>query len=249
MVLDRIIAKRSNKTVCRDSDRCIKIFNAEHSKADVLNEALNQARVEEIGLNVPKVLEVTSVDGRWAIVSEFIEGVTLAELMEKYPEKKREYVELLVDLQMSIHARTCPLLNRMKDKMSRMIAQTELDATTRYSLHTRLNEDTPKHSKVCHGDFNPSNVIITDDGTPFVIDWSHTTQGNASADASSSYLTFWMNGDISAAEIYLDTFCAKSGISKQYVRKWMPLVAASQLIKCGDKEREFLMSWIDFSDQ
>ncbi len=248
MNLDKVIAERSTKTIYHDGDRSIKVFNTGYSKADVLNEALNQARIEEIGLNVPKVLEVTSIDGRWAIVSEFIEGVTLAELMEKYPEKKREYVELLVDLQMSIHARFCPLLNRMKDKMSRMIAQTELDATTRYSLHTRLNEDTPKHSKVCHGDFTPSNIIITDDGTPFVIDWSHVTQGNASADASHSYLKFWMNGDISGSEIYLDTFCAKSGTAKQYVRKWMPLVAASQLIKCNDKKREFLMSWIDFSD-
>ena len=43
-------------------------------------------------------------------------------------------------------------------------------------LHTRL-ESMPKHNKVCHGDFNPSNVIITDDGTPYIIDWSHATQG------------------------------------------------------------------------
>ncbi|MCQ4950996.1 30S ribosomal protein S2, partial [Bittarella massiliensis (ex Durand et al. 2017)] len=31
-------------------------------------------------------------------------------------------------------------------------------ATTRYELHTRL-DSMPKHVKVCHGDFIPSNVI------------------------------------------------------------------------------------------
>ncbi|MBO5109538.1 MAG: phosphotransferase [Clostridia bacterium] len=247
MKLDRVIAVRNNKTVYRDGDRAIKVFNAEYSKADVLNEALNQARIEETGLNIPKVIEVTMIDGKWAIVSEFIKGKTLSQLMEENPEKKAEYIELLVDLQMGVHAKTSPLLNKLKDKMSRKIAETELDATTRYDLHTRL-EGMPKHNKVCHGDFNPSNIIIAEDGTPYILDWSHATQGNASADVARTYLLFWLNGDISGAEYYLDTFCKKSDTAKQYVQKWMPIVAASQSVKGNEHEREFLMSWVGVVD-
>ena len=247
MKLDRVIAVRNNKTIYRDGDRAIKVFNTEYSKADVLNEALNQARIEEIGLKIPKVLEVTMFDGKWAIVSEFIKGKTLAQLMEENSEKKSEYIELLVDLQMSVHSKTSPLLNKLKDKMNRKIAATELDATTRYDLHTRL-EGMPKHNKVCHGDFNPSNIIVTDDGVPYILDWSHATQGNASADVARTYLLFWLNGDISGAELYLETFCKKSDTAKQYVQKWMPIVAASQSVKGNEKEREFLMSWVGVVD-
>ena len=247
MNLDRVIAVRNNKTVYRDGDRCIKVFNAEYSKADVLNEALNQARIEGTGLNIPKVLEVTMIDGKWAIISEYIKGRTLAQLMEEDPDKRGEYIELLVDLQMKVHSKTCPLLNKLKDKMSRKIAETEFDATTRYDLHTRL-EGMPKHNKVCHGDFNPSNIIITEDGTPFSIDWAHATQGNASADVARTYLLFWLNGDIEGANIYLDTFCKKSDTAKQYVQKWMPIVAASQSVKGNESEREFLMSWVGVVD-
>ena len=247
MKLDRVIAVRNNKTVYHDGDRCIKVFNAEYSKADVLNEALNQARIEQTGLNIPKVLEVTMIDGKWAIVSDFIKGKTLSQLIEENPEKKGEYIELLVDIQMEVHKKTCPLLNKLKDKMNRKISETELDATTRYDLHTRL-EAMPKHNKVCHGDFNPSNVIITEDGTPYIIDWSHATQGNASADVARTYLLFWLNGDINGAELYLNTFCRKSDTAKQYVQKWMPIVAASQSVKGNQKEREFLMSWVDVVD-
>ena len=230
MNLDRVIAVRNNKTIYRDGDRCIKVFNAEYSKADVLNEALNQARIEETGLNIPKVLEVTMIDGKWAIISEFIKGKTLAQLMAEDEDNKAKYIELLVDIQMSVHAKSAPQLNKLKDKMNRKISESELDATTRYDLHTRL-EGMPKHSKVCHGDFNPSNVIITDDGTPYVIDWSHATQGNASADVARTYLLFWLSGDIEGAELYLNTFCKKSDTAKQYVQKWMPIVAASQSVK------------------
>lgn len=247
MKLDKIIAVRNTKTIYRDGDKCIKIFNEDYSKADVLNEALNQARIEETGLNIPKIHEVTTIDGKWAIVSDYIEGKTLAELMAENEDKTEEYINLLVDIQLEIHSKTCPLLNKLKDKMSRKISETELDATTRYELHTRL-EGMPKHKKVCHGDFNPSNIIITKDGTPYIIDWSHATQGNASADVARTYLLFCLNGDTENAKKYLDIFCKKSNTAKQYVEKWMPIVAASQSVKGNEKEREFLLSWVDVVD-
>ena len=102
MKLDNVIAVRPTKTVYRDGDKAIKLFVEGYSKSDILNEALNQARVEETGLNIPKIIEVTTIEGRWAIVSEFIEGNTLAELMEQYPDKLDEYLELFVDLQMDV---------------------------------------------------------------------------------------------------------------------------------------------------
>ena len=247
MKLDKIIAKRENKTVYRDGDRCIKVFDETYSKADVLNEALNQARVEQTGLNIPKILEVTMVDGKWAIVSEFIEGKTLSELMKENPDKKEEYIELLVDVQISVHRENCPMLNKLKDKMNRKISETTFDATTRYDLHTRL-EGMPKHKKVCHGDFRPSNVIITPEGKPYVIDWAHATQGNASADVARTYLLFCLVGDRDGAEYYLNTFCKKSDTAKQYVQKWMPIVAASQSVKGNEEEREFLSGWVGVVD-
>ena len=247
MKLEKIIAVRNNKTIYRDGDKCIKVFSEGFSKADVLNEALNQARIEGTGLNIPKVLEVTMVEGKWAIVSEFIKGKTLAQLMEEDPEKKDEYLALLVDLQLEMHSKTCAHLNKLKDKMNNKISESTLDATTRYDLHTRL-EGMPKHNKVCHGDFNPSNIIIAEDGTAYILDWSHATQGNASADAARTYLLFWLNGDIDGAKKYLDLFCQKSNTAKQYVQKWMPIVAASQSVKGNEHEREFLLSWVDVVD-
>lgn len=247
MKFDNPIAVRATKTVYRDGDLAIKLFNEGYSKSDILNEALNQARVEETGLLVPKVLEVGIFDGRWAIVSEFIEGKTMAQLMSEQPEKKEELMSRFVDIQLSIHARRAPLLNKLKDKMERKIDGTSLDATTRYELHTRL-ESMPKHKKVCHGDYNPSNVIITESGDAYIIDWSHATQGNASADAARTYLLFWLAGDVDSAHLYMDLFCRKSDTAKQYVEKWLPIVAASQSVKGKPEERELLMHWVDVVD-
>ena len=149
MNLDRIIAVRTNKTVYRDGDNCVKLFDEDFSKVDVLNEALNQARVEETGLNVPKIIEVTKIDGKWAIVSEFIKGKTLDRLMQENPDKKDEYLEKFVDLQILVQSKKCPLLTKLRDKMNRKINLTDLDDSVKYELHTRL-EGMPKHNKLCH---------------------------------------------------------------------------------------------------
>lgn len=247
MKLDRIIAVRNNKTVYRDGELCMKVFDSTYSKADVLNEALNQARVEETGLNIPKIHEVTVLDGKWTIITQYVEGKTLAQLMQENPEKKDEYLDMFVNLQMEVQSKNCPLLTKLKDKMNRKISMTDFDATTRYELLTRL-DGMPRHNKLCHGDFNPSNIIITSDGTPYILDWAHATQGNASADVARTYLLFWLNGDLEGAEKYLDLFCVKSKTDKQYIQKWMPIVAASQSVKGNEKEREFLHSWVNVVD-
>ena len=247
MKLDKIIAVRTGKTVYKDGDRVIKVFENGYSKADILNEALNQARIEETGLNIPKIHGVSTENGKWSIISEYIKGKTLAQLMTENPDKFDEYLERFVDIQMEIHSKKAPLLTKLKDKMNRKINQADIDATTRYDLHTRL-EGMPRHNKVCHGDFNPSNIIITDDGTPYIIDWAHATQGNASADVARTYLLFWLDGNIEGAKKYMELFCKKSDTARQYIEKWLPIVAASQSVKGNAEEREFLLSWVDVVD-
>ncbi len=244
---ERLLAVRTAKTIYRDGDVAVKVFEETYSKADILNEALNQARVEETGLRIPKILAVTTVDGKWAIKTEFIAGKTLARLMEEQPEKTADYLELFVDLQLHMHAQKCPMLGKLKDKMYRKISQSDLDATTRYDLHTRL-EAMPVHDKLCHGDFNPSNIIIQEDGTAYILDWSHATQGNASADAARTYLLFCLEGNQALADQYMQLFCKKSDTARQYVQQWLPIVAASQSVKGNPEEREFLLRWVDVVD-
>lgn len=246
MKLENAIAARTNKEVFRSEDKVIKVFDESFPKSDVLNEALNQARVEETGLNIPTVSEVSKIDGKWAITMDYIEGKTLAELIKEDPSKTEDYIDQFVDLQLEIHSKRAPLLNKLKDKFVRKIqALTEIDATTKYELLTRL-DSMPKHAKVCHGDFNPSNVIVNDKGM-FVIDWSHATQGNASADAARTYLLFSLQ-DEKIADIYLTKFCQKSDTAKQYVQQWLPIVAATQLAKENPEEKDFLMKWLDVVD-
>jgi thiamine kinase-like enzyme len=187
------------------------------------------------------------IDGCWAIISEFIEGKTLTDLIKDNPKKTKEYIDFMIDLQLTIHAQKCPLLTKLRDKMFRKISLTDFDSTIKYDLQTHL-EGMPQHNKMCHGDFRPSNIILTPQDVPYIIDWSHVTQGNASADVARTYLIYLLTGNKENGEYYMNKFCEKTNTQRSYVERWVRIVAASQSVKGNKEERAFLARIVDVVD-
>jgi thiamine kinase-like enzyme len=177
---------------------------------------------------------------------EYIPGKTLDQLIRENPEKHDELLELFVDLQIEMHTKTSPMLNKLKDKLVGKIQSVkDIDATTKYELLMRL-DSMPKHIKLCHGDFLPSNIIISDSGA-YIIDWSHATQGNASGDVATTFLKMTLYYP-ELADKYIKLFCKKSNTALQYVQKWLPIVAAQQLLTANEEEKKFLHRWLDVID-
>ena len=75
------LARRGNKVVYDAGDRIVKVFNNSKPESDVFNEALNLARIEESGIRVPAIVEVSRCEEGWALATEKIAGTTLAERM------------------------------------------------------------------------------------------------------------------------------------------------------------------------
>lgn len=240
-----VLAKRENKVIYREGDLVFKVFDRTFPKASVLNEALNQARVEETGLPVPKVRRVeVSEEGQWTIVSDYAGGKTMAQLMEEHPQRRQEYLEQFVDLQLLVHSKSASLLTPLKEKLDRQIGGYEkLAPNARFTLRGRL-DGMPTHNKVLHGDFNPGNIIVGEDGTYSILDWSHATQGNASADAAITYLLLTLQ-DKELAEAYLTLFCEKSKTAMHYVKQWLSIMAAARKTKEIPEEQKLLNQWLN----
>ncbi|MDO5518867.1 MAG: phosphotransferase [bacterium] len=243
MELTNLIATGKSSKVYRCGDQAVKVFNPNVSKVDVLLEALNTARVEETGLALPGITQVTMIEGQWAIVMNYVEGETLASLMEKDPANMDKYINQMVDIQLKIQTKKSPLLNKLKDKLkNQILSLSEINDIVKYELLTRL-DGMPTHDKVCHGDFEPRNIIVGADEC-YPLDWIHATQGNASADVARTYLLLALH-DIDTANKYMDIFCEKTNTKKRYVQEWLPIVAAAQLTKNKPEEKELLTKWIN----
>ena len=239
MAEKELLKVRPNKKIYREDDKLIKLFD--HNivkKSEVLKEAYSHALVEETGLSVPKLLYVNNEGEDWAIATEYINGNTIETLMKNDPDNKKKYIDKLVELQMAMSKISCSDLKKLRDKMNDRISHSGLEATVRYELHVRL-DSLPRHNKLCHGDFNPSNVLVDENGKYYILDWAHATQGNASADAATTYIQFL------SAEYYLKAFCKKTDTALQYVQKWMPIVAAALSVKASPEDRAALLKMVN----
>ena len=94
---DRYLIASGKHEIYREGNLTVKTFPKSFPKSEVLREALHISLVEGLGLHVPELHSVgITEEGCWAITYDYIEGKTLAQLMEEHPEKMDEYMEQFV---------------------------------------------------------------------------------------------------------------------------------------------------------
>jgi aminoglycoside phosphotransferase len=242
-----VLLERTHKIVTKDGDSVLKIFGPEYKVSAILNEAMNEARAAETGLPVAKVLEVMKLRDHWCIRREWIEGETLADVMIRDRKNLTKYLKQFVAIQCEIFTKTSERMGNLSDKLDKLISASPLPKEIRYDLHMKL-QSLPRGKVLCHGDFNPTNVIITPKGDWRVIDWSHVRLGDPLADIAHTYLLLWLSGYIVGAEKYMTIACEALNAKVSNVQKWLPIVAASQSVKGKEEEREFLLKWANVVD-
>lgn len=240
------VASSARIEVVTLDDIAYKLFHKSYSRSQVYREAMLQTMAEEAGINVPKIHGVIEVDDRLAIMSDYIEGNTVAELMDENPAKKDKYLALLADTQLDLLSRRVNDVRKLTLCIEQDIAElTELDEVKRYELTTLLSS-MPDHDKLCHGNFGPENVLIDGMDKVFIVDWAAAAKGNAGADMAKTYLKLTLTSS-EDAEKYIRLLCEKTGYDRQYIYEWLPLTAASCMNEKGlsERERQVLLSWLD----
>lgn len=225
---------------------CYKLFDKSFDMTRIFYEAMLQTMAEESGIRVPKIYGVEQVDDRCAILSEYIEGETILQLMDENPAKRDYYLNILADTQIDINSRTVTDIKNLRRKMREEINSLDmLDELKKYELETHL-ASMPEHNKLCHGNFGPENVIIDEMDKVVVLDWAAAAGGNAGADTARTYLKLTLIST-EAAEKYISLFCEKTGFDKRYVYEWTPIAAACALSEKGlsENEKAVLCSWTD----
>lgn len=244
MFLDKIIALRNDRTIYRNGGYCLKVFEKNISKAKVFTEAFNQTQAQCAGVNVPSITQIAQVDGKWAIIYDFIEGKSLAEKMNLAKEETEPCLEKLVELQVKLHEPKKTDLPDLKDKLKKDIEKAELRQELKDEL-LKMLRNLPDGEGIFHGCFSPDNIILGDDGKDYIIDWTHAAQGSIYADAAGTYLTLMLEEENEAATEYLKIFSIKTQSDIKLVRKWLPVISASKLSYTNERERKLLTPWLE----
>jgi tRNA A-37 threonylcarbamoyl transferase component Bud32 len=239
MNLDRIIAVRNNKTLYRDGNHSVKVFEHGYSQPEVFREAYIQTLMNSLGLDVPKVEQITKINGKTAIVSEFIAGRTLAEIMRDSPEKSEEAVRMIAELQYRIASEKAPI-RQLKEYITDSLKEADLCESDLKKLRSAL-ELLPKREVLLHGELTPDNIIISRDGTPYIIDWEYASQGNICYGHAVTCVSLLAEGNELGVKQYLDTVFDKFLTGSEEIVKWMPLAAASLSAGSFGNKKKFLL--------
>ena len=244
MTFDRIIAVRNTRTVYKDGDRAIKLFLSAREKAAAFREGSRLVQAESLGLPVPTLREITGVEGGWAIVTDFIEGKTMAQVLLEDPEQTEACMDLFLSAQEDIFSRRCPDLPSFSEQARRALLAADLSETMREKLLS-LVWQLPQEDTVCHGEFEPSNVLLTRDGGVCLLDWSEATRGPRKADMAWTWLLLRMNGFARAAKRYRAASRCMGDLDEDEFDRWAALAAAVHLSGANARRRSFLLSYVE----
>lgn len=243
MNLDRMIAVRSDKTIYRDGDKCLKVFVGGRNVSDIFREAMNQSLLLEAGVCVPRVFGVRQEGEKWAIVFSYIRGKSLERHMEEEPERQADYLSLFIRLQKELHTMASPRMIRLADVLPGVLGQEELSPAVRERLRA-VAATLPPQSAICHGDFRPSNILLSVEGKPYIIDCPLLFSGPPALDVAITYHRLRL-ADVDYADRYVKLYCGQNEWLSLCVRRLLPLAAAFVMQKSNARERAVLLAALE----
>ncbi|HWJ77643.1 MAG TPA: aminoglycoside phosphotransferase family protein [Niallia sp.] len=224
----QFLGEGNTAKIYRLEDKIVKVYNEHLPEFEASYEARKQQIAYDCGLFVPKPLEVTKINNRQALVMEYIEGKTLGELIFERLEEAEYYINLSVDLQLEIHKHQVDKLELMSTKLKRQIeAVNILEESIKIKLIKKL-ESIHYEPKLCHGDFHLFNCVMNNQNKGCVIDWIDASAGDVRADVYRTYLLYAQNYQ-ELANLYLDSYCKKSGLEQEEIIQWAPIIAGARI--------------------
>ncbi|MDK2951870.1 MAG: hypothetical protein PWQ77_1535 [Kosmotogales bacterium] len=177
-----VISKGRTAEIYRlDGKKVLKLFYQDFPLSEVELEYENNLQIQSTGLKIPEAFELYKINGRYGIVYEKISGNSMLMEMFSNTEKISEYMRILAEVHSEIHKNTVDKLTSHDERLKRDIYESPvLSVPEKDRLLMKLKEATHK-GNLCHGDFHPDNVIISEEG-PVVIDWITAAKGNPVAD-------------------------------------------------------------------
>ena len=226
MKLGHPVASGNTAHIYIVQDKIVKVFREDLPDGTSFYEAEKQRYALSKGHPVPKIIDVTKIDRRQALVMEKISGRTLGDLLLENRDQAEYYMELSVEIQQSIHRIKANSFEPMSKKLTRQIEMAEaLTCNQKTALIRMLNEKSAK-TELCHGDFHLFNLIMGEQVT--IIDWVDASAGDRRADVYRTYLLYTQSSS-ELAKMYLQLYCKKSGLSKEEIMEWAPIVAGARL--------------------
>jgi aminoglycoside phosphotransferase (APT) family kinase protein len=258
--LTRIAEGREAEIFAWEEGRVLRLFRGARMRESLEREAAAMRAVRSVVPLVPEVFDIIEFDGRPGMVMERVDGPDLITLLGSKPWLVWSAGVTLGRAHAQLNATPAPpQLETLKSRLRRVFSRDEVPPEPRERMFALL-DSLPDGDRVCHGDFHPGNVLMSERG-PVVIDWPNASAGDPAADFARSDLLLRM-GDpppgtpalvkymqgigrklINAA--YRRTYLRERPTDMELIRRWQVVRIGDRLVDDGiEVERERLTAML-----
>ena len=203
-------------------DTVLKLFFPWRPASSAEREFAVTRAVHAAGLPAPAALDLIEIDGRRGIVFERVRGESLVRQVERKPWTVFAAARQLAELHARLHASPAPDgLRSQREQVQHWVDRATVPEAEKEAARRHLAK-LPPGDRVCHGDFHPGNILLTERG-PVIIDWSAATRGHAPADVARTCVLFEsaLPPEGTSLRIRLLAKVARRAIHETYLKRYL----------------------------
>jgi uncharacterized protein (TIGR02172 family) len=255
------------------NDQVLKLFYDWFGLENVETERRISQSVHASGLPTPEVGEIISMDGRYGLLYERVDGISMWKMLQHKPWNALRYCRRMAELQVAVHNSVIPTsVPSQRQALEKNICEARAlpDGLRQKTLAALAS--LPDGNQLCHGDYWPSNILVTGKGE-IIIDWFRASYGNPLADLARTtnlqlgftrtrqsqrpFLSFGSSNLDHFKNSLLRSFCRmiypiyihyyfeiSPGGEREY-RCWLPIVAAARLADNIPELEEMLLRQVE----
>lgn len=223
----------------------------------VEHEAKVAHAITAAGIPTPAAGEIVEVNNRRGLTYQRVSGISMLQDMNLRPWIILKHARTLAELQVKINQLSIPGLHSYKEGLMHTIKRAPY-------LEDELRKKVLDHlvslsdgEQVCHGDFHPGNVLLTDQGA-VIIDWMTASAGIPWADVARTSMLISIGAKSAGKQvrpiirffirlyhqIYLNRYMSLTIDSNNEFAKWVPIIAAARLDEKIDGEQGALIQMV-----
>lgn len=258
---DRIAQGNTAEIYRLGGGKILKLFRDGIAHSAIEREYMSSRIAARKLTEVPAIYDLLEHDGRTGIVFQEVNGDNMTRLLLVHPMKFRKYIKEFAAYHAKINTPAADdmtvggmrtVVEKLRDEVG---WENDLSDDEKKKVLDYLSR-LPDGDCLCHFDFHPGNVMVSDDGV-FFLDWMTACKGDPCADAARTYLLL-RNGEPmhvpflqlllirasmhQGSRIYLREYCRLTGAHKKQIAQWILPVAAARLSEwLTDSERNKLL--------
>lgn len=238
-------------------NRILKYYRANFPKFMIEHEFKINKSLANIGLPIPECYNIVQIDNRYGIIFEKLNGKSMLNILTSRIWNIPKYAKKAAEIHYKIQKEISSELIDNKAKLKENIANADLLRKDTKKIIYDYIDSLPNGNNLCHGDFHPDNIIITNKAS-YVIDWMTATKGNPHSDIARTSILFkygQLPKEKSSLEkaitklirkyfynIYIEHYTKLSGTNLSDIEKWqLPHMAARLIEWIPKEEKEILL--------